>query len=47
MMKEYTTLSEELAKLSPERQKRIKARKSKIYIEYLTLRYLQKRLGLS
>ena len=47
MMKEYTTLSEELAKLSPERQELIKARKSTIYIEDLTLRYLQKKLELS
>lgn len=47
MMKEYTTLSEELAKLSPERQERIRARKSKIYIEDLTLKYLQRKLELS
>jgi hypothetical protein len=29
-MKDYTTLSSELAKLSPERQERIKARADKI-----------------
>jgi len=34
-MKEYTTLSEELAKLSPERQERIKARTSRLYLEEL------------
>ena len=41
-MKEYTTLSEELAKLSPERQEQIKAKASKIYLEELTFKYLQK-----
>ena len=46
-MKVYTTLSEELAKLSPERQEKIKARASKIYLEELTLNYLQEKLGFS
>lgn len=46
-MKDYTTLSSELAKLSPERQERIKARADKIYLEELTLKYLQEKLGLS
>jgi hypothetical protein len=46
-MKEYTTLSEELAKLSPKRQERIKSRASKIYLEELTFKYLQDKLGLS
>ena len=46
-MKEYTTLSEELAKLSPERHERIKARADKIYFEELTLQYLQEKLGIS
>lgn len=47
MMKEYTTLSEELAKLSPERQEQIKARAFKIYLEELTVKYLQDKLGVS
>lgn len=46
-MKEYTTLSEELAKLSPERQEKIKARTFKIYLEELTFKYLQEKLGVS
>ena len=46
-MKEYTTLSSELAKLSPERQERIKARASKLYLEEITFKYLQDKLGLS
>ncbi|MDJ1172719.1 XRE family transcriptional regulator [Roseofilum capinflatum] len=46
-MKDYTTLSSELAKLSPERQERIKARADKIHLEELTLKYLQEKLGLS
>ena len=46
-MKEYTTLSEELAKLSPERQERIKARAYRIHLEEFTLNYLQEKLGFS
>ncbi|CDM95899.1 MAG: XRE family transcriptional regulator [Limnospira sp. PMC 1291.21] len=46
-MKDYTTLSSELAKLSPERQERIKARADQIYLEELTFKYLQEKLGLS
>ena len=46
-MKEYTTLSEELAKLSPERQERIRARAYEIYLEELTFKYLQEKLGFS
>jgi hypothetical protein len=46
-MKEYTTLSSELAKLSPERREKIKSRASKIYLEELTFKYLQDKLGLS
>lgn len=46
-MKDYTTLSSELAKLSPERQERIKARADKIYLEELTFKYLQEKLELS
>jgi conjugal transfer/entry exclusion protein len=46
-MKEYTTLSSELAKLSLERQERIKSRADKIYLEELTFKYLQDKLGLS
>ncbi|MDY6782555.1 MAG: XRE family transcriptional regulator [Cyanobacteriota bacterium] len=46
-MKDYTTLSEELAKLSPERQKRIEARAYKIYLEELTFQYLREKLGVS
>ncbi|MDB9519269.1 XRE family transcriptional regulator [Roseofilum reptotaenium CS-1145] len=45
-MKDYTTLSSELAKLSPERQEWIKARANKIYLEELTFQYLQEKLGL-
>ena len=46
-MKEYTTLSSELAKLALERQEQIKARASKIYLEQVTFKYLQDKLGLS
>ena len=46
-MKEYTTITEELAKLSPERQQRIKARASQIYLEELTFKHLQEQLGFS
>lgn len=46
-MKEYTTLSEELAKLSSERQEKIKARASRLYLEELTFKYLQEKLGVS
>lgn len=46
-MKEYTTLSEELAKLSPERQERIKERADKIHLEEFTLNFLQEKLGFS
>ncbi|NEQ71000.1 MAG: XRE family transcriptional regulator [Symploca sp. SIO2D2] len=46
-MKGYTTLSEELAKLSPERQEKIKARASRLYLEELTFKYLQEKLGVS
>jgi hypothetical protein len=46
-MTEYTTLSEELAKLSPKRQERIEARTSKLYLEELTFKYLQEKLEVS
>ncbi|NET56380.1 MAG: transcriptional regulator [Symploca sp. SIO2E6] len=46
-MKEYTTLSEELAKLSPERQEQIEARTSRIYLEELTFKYVREKLGVS
>jgi len=46
-MKEYTNFSEEFNKLGKERQASIKARASQIYLEELTLKYLQEKLGLS
>jgi len=46
-MKEYTNFSEEFNKLFGERQAIIKARASQIYLEELTLKYLQEKLGLS
>ncbi|CCI28839.1 hypothetical protein MiTe_00383 [Microcystis aeruginosa NIES-2520] len=46
-MKEYTNFSEEFNKLCGERQAIIKARASQIYLEELTLKYLQEKLGLS
>jgi plasmid maintenance system antidote protein VapI len=46
-MTKYTTLSEELNKLSKERQELIEARASQIRLEEITLRRLGEKLGLS
>ncbi len=46
-MTKYTTLSEELNKLTRERQKLIEARTSQLRLEEITLRHLREKLGLS
>jgi DNA-binding XRE family transcriptional regulator len=46
-MIKYTTLSEELNQLTPERQELIEARASQIRLEEITLRQLREKLGLS
>jgi DNA-binding XRE family transcriptional regulator len=46
-MRKYTTLSEELNPLPPERRAAIDARVSQIRLEEITLRHLREKLGLS
>jgi DNA-binding XRE family transcriptional regulator len=46
-MTKYTTLSEELNKLTTERQELIEARTFQIRLEEITLRHLREKLGLS
>ena len=46
-MKEYTNFSEEFNKLCRKRQASIQERASQIYLEELTLKYLQEKLCLS
>jgi predicted XRE-type DNA-binding protein len=46
-MKKYTSLSDELNALPPERQEAIAARANEIRLEEITLRHLREKLGLS
>jgi predicted XRE-type DNA-binding protein len=46
-MPKYTSLSDELNALSPERQAAISARANEIRLEEITLRHLREKLGLS